>query len=256
MRNFKYLYIILFVTLSLNAVNKDLTKDYYIGVAINKFNKANQNRIKFLLLRLTSEMQSLYKAKINIVFIENDDNLLEDFQAFNKMNAMVVYTNFYLQNKEKLRGVSVNPFLFNSASKEKNQYYLVANKKSNINTIKDLKNKIYASYVADDGYEVWLDYIVRKKLNTSVNSIIKKKNIKQKNQKLLLDVYFNKSDFTVISKVVYEDMLLLNPAIEKSVVIVEKSEPIFFFGLGLFHKDTPKKLVKSIFFRIVDSGEF
>ena len=100
MRNFKHLYIILFLTLSLNAVNKDLTKEYYIGVAINKFNKANQNRIKYLLLRLTNEMQSLYKAKINIVFIENDKNLVKDFQAFSKMNAIVVYTNYYLQNKK------------------------------------------------------------------------------------------------------------------------------------------------------------
>ncbi|WP_072680387.1 PhnD/SsuA/transferrin family substrate-binding protein [Arcobacter sp. LA11] len=255
MRNFKYLYIILFLALSLNAVNKDLTKEYYFGVAINKFNKANQNRIKYLLLRLTNEMQSLYKAKINIVFIENDKDLLKDFQSFNKMNAMVVYTNFYLQNKEELKKVSMNPFLFNSASQEKNQYYLIANKESNIKTVKDLKNKTYAGYVADDGYEVWLDYIVRKELNTSIENIIKEKNIKQKNKKLLLDVYFNKSDFTVVSKVVYNDMLLLNPAIEKNTVIIEKSEPIFFFGLGLFHKNTPKELVED-FFKIVDNGDF
>ena len=68
-------------------------------------------------------------------------------------------------------------------------------------------------------------------------------------------MYFNKVDFTAVSKVVYDDMVLLNPDIKKKLIIVEKSKPIFFFGLGVFHKDTPKKLVNK-FQKIIDNGVF
>ncbi len=88
-----------------------------------------------------------------------------------------------------------------------------------------------------------------------MEKVIKKRNFKQKNKRLLLDVYFNKSDFTVISKAIYDDMLLLNPAMKKNLLIIEKSDPIFFSALGLFHKDTPQKIVDN-FYTLVNNNIF
>lgn len=256
MKFFRYFFIIIFLTHSLYSdVKVDLKNEYYFGITISKFNQANQNRIKYLLIKLENDLQESYKVKINIVFVEDNVDLIKNYKSFEKFNALIVYSSFYLKYKEELKSISKKPFLFNTKGDQKNQYYLVANKTSKIKSIKDLKDKTFATYVGDEGYEIWLDYLIRKRLNTSIEKVVKEKNTKQKNQKLLLDVYFNKSDFTVISKAVYEDMILLNPAMQKNLQIIEKSDPIFFFALGLFHKNTPKKIVDH-FYTLVNTSEF
>lgn len=253
MRNFKYLFFTLLLVLNLKAeINNN---EYHFGILIANYDKANQNRVKHLILKLSKEIQELFKEKINIVFIYDDTNLLENYKKLKKMNVLVVHSDFYLKNKTELKKISQRPFLFNNEGEIKNQYYLIANRDSNINELSDLKNKTYGSYVADSSYNMWADYILRKELNISLDKLVKNKNFVQKGQKLILDIYFNKSDFSVISKVVYDDMVALNPAIEKKVFILKKSKPIFFLAIGLFNKKTPEKLVKQ-YHKLVENGEF
>ena len=252
MKVFKYLLIVVIMNISLHA---KINEEYYIGVAIYKFDKSNQNRIKSVLIKLTNEWQKFFDKKINIVFIEDEKNLLKDFEKFEKMNILIAFTTFYLENKEELHKFSTQPFLFNNDSSTKTQYYLIANKNSEINSIEDLKNKTFSSLSIDRGYSIWLDYLVRKRLKVSLDNIIKEKHEFYTNSRLLLDVYFNKSDFTVVSKIVYDDMLLLNPSLKKNLIILEKSKPMFFFALGLFHKNTSKELIDS-FMKVVYSKKF
>ena len=252
MKVFKYLLVVVIMNISLHA---KINEEYYIGVAIYKFDKSNQNRIKSVLVKFTSKWQKFFDKKINIIFIEDEKNLLKDFKKFEKMNILIAFTTFYLENKEELHKFSTQPFLFNNDSSTKTQYYLIANKNSEINSIKHLKNKTFSSLSIDQGYSIWLDYLVRKKLKVSLENIIKEKHEFYTNSRLLLDVYFNKSDFTVVSKIVYDDMLLLNPSLKKNLIILEKSKPMFFFALGLFHKSTSKELIDS-FMKVVYSKKF
>lgn len=252
MKIFKYLLIVVILNLSLQA---NINKEYYFGVTVYKFDKSNQNRIKRVIIKLTNEWEKIFDEKINIIFIEDEKDLLNEYKKFEKINTLITFTTFYLENKEELQKYSKEPFLFNNDSNVKTQYYLIANKKSGIKSIEDIKNKTFSTLSIDRGYSIWLDYLVRKKLNQSLNSIIKKKNEFYTNARLLLNVYFNKSDFTVVSKIVYDDMLLLNPSIKKNLVILEKSKPMFFFAIGLFHKNTPQKLVDS-FMKVVNNGLF
>lgn len=251
MKFFKYILIFLFVTLTLHA---NLKEEYTFGITIYKFDKVYQNKAKRLILKTLDKMAEKLDSKISVIFIDSEDKLLEDFKKFEKMNTMIVYSSFYLKNKEEIKKISKNPFLFNN-SKKMTQYYLIANKKSNIKSSKDLKNKSFASLTIDDNYSTWIDFLVRKNLNTSFRNIIKNEKRVNKNEKLLLNVYFNKVDFTAVSKIFYDDMVLLNPSITKNLVIIEKSEPIFFFSLGLFHKNTPSKLTEA-FHRLIDDGSF
>lgn len=252
MSPFKYLLIILILSLSLKA---NVHKDLYLGVMLNKFNKSNQNRFKHLILKIIKEIELSYEEKIYVSFIENDKNLLKDFEAFKKINVIIVTPRFYLDNKEKLKEISFNPFLFNHNSDRKTQYYLIANKSSKIKSIKDLKGKVFASFVLSDSYIMWLDYLIRKSFGASYEKIVKKREIEKTTQTLLLDVYFNKSDFTVVSDIVYHDMILLNPAIKKNLIIIEKSKPIFFLGVGFFNKKTSQKIV-NIFRTFLNDGTF
>ncbi|PLY06503.1 MAG: hypothetical protein C0625_09100 [Arcobacter sp.] len=252
MKFFKYILIVLVLNLSLQA---NLDDGFYFGVSIYKFDKSSQSRTKRSVLKIMEEWEKLFDKKIKIIFIENEENLLKDFKKFEKMNAIITFTTFYLKNKEELKKYSVKPFIVSAGESKKTSYYLVANKNSNIKLIKDLKNKTFSYYTVDKGYSIWLDYLIRKNLNTSLHEIIKKKNNVSKDKKLLLDVYFNKSDFTVVSKIIYDDMILLNPSIRKNLTIIEKSKPMFFFGLGLLHKDTSPELI-DLFIKIFESGEF
>lgn len=252
MRNFKYILIVFFLTSALHASIKN---EYYFGITIYKFDQVYQNKVKRIILKTIGKMSEALKTKINVVFIEREDELLEDFKKFKKFNMMVIYSSFYLENKEEIKKISKNPFLFNNDNNRKTQYYLIANKKSKIKSIKDLKNKSFVSLTIDDNYGTWVDFLVRKKLHTSYKNIIKSEKAVNKNEKLLLNVYFNNVDFTAVSKVVYDDMILLNPSIKKNLLIIEKSEPIFFFALGIFHKETSSELSDK-FQRTIDNGEF
>lgn len=248
----RFIFVVFFLISSLNA---SLKEEYYFGVTIYKFDRVHQNKVKRIILKTISKMAKAMDEKINIIFIEGEENLLKDLKKFEKMNMGVIYSSFYLENKEEIKKIAKSPFLFTNNGTEKTQYYLIANKKSKIKSIKDLRGKSFASLTIDDNYATWVDYLVRKNLNTSYESIIKSQKKYNKNEKLLLNVYFNTVDFTVVSKVVYEDMILLNPAIKKNLVIIEKSDPIFFFALGIFHKKTPKRLVDK-FQLSIENGEF
>lgn len=248
---FKYILVLL---LAISTLHGSLKDEYNFGITIYKFDKVYKNKVKRIILKTVDKMEKVLESKINIVFIESEDNLLKDFKKFKKINTMIIYSSFYLEHNEEIKKITKNPFLFNSNSK-KTQYYLIANKKSNIKSIKDLRNKSFVSLTIDDNYSTWVDFLVRRNLNTSYKNIIKKEKKVNKNEKLLLNVYFNSVDFTAVSKVVYDDMVLLNPAIKKDLVIIAKSKPIFFFGLGLFHKNTSPKLTKN-FQKAVDSGTF
>ena len=86
-------------------------------------------------------------------------------------------------------------------------------------------------------------FLFYKKLNTSYKKIISSTKYVNTTKRLLLDVYFKKYDFTVVPRKVYNDMVLLNPALEKELIIIEKSKPIFIYGLGLIQKKAPQVIV-------------
>ncbi len=251
MKVFKYL-IILFLTVSLNA---DIDKEYYVGIGIYNYDNVYKNRIKKIILKLANKLEKSYEYKVNLIFLDDESSILDDFKSYKKMNLLINYLGFYLKNKEILKDITKKPFLFNNNENRRNQFYLLVNKKSNINSLKDLKGKSFASFVGDEGFSIWLDYLTIKNLNKSYKKVIEKEYKVQKKQRLVLDLYFNKADFSVVSKTIYDDMLLLNPSIKKRVKVLKKSKQIFFFSLGLFHKSMPDDLA-DIFYKYIGDGKY
>ena len=90
-----------------------------------------------------------------------------------------------------------------------------------------------------EGIGLW-----RKKLGKSLSQIGINEQRKEKYSIFLLNTYFNKIDFAIVPEVVYNDMTELNPAIKENLTILEKSEPIFFYFLGIFNKKTSPKLIE------------
>ncbi len=252
MKIFKTLF---FMFLVVSTLSGNLLENYTLAVGLYKLDTKTQNRAKRLTLNTAKELSKVLNANFNVVFIKDEKSLLKDFKGFNKYNMMIIYPSFYLQNRDVIKDSSVNPFLFYNKSEQKTQYYLIANKKSKIEDISSLEQKSFSALSIDDSYVIWLDYLTRMNFNTSYKNIIGKIKTVHKNERLLLDVYFEKVDFTVVSKVIYDDISLLNPSIKNKLKIVKKSDPIFFFGIGVFHKKTPKKLISKLQ-KIIDNGVF
>lgn len=235
-------YLILFICLE-SILFANIKEEFYVGIPIYKLTTENKNKIKRLTFQLFKQLNKNYSKKINIVFLENENTILEEYKSFKKFNALICYPEFYLKNKVELKKLSKESFVFSENKKGQSRLFLIANKKSNIKSLKDLEGKSFISYSKENQDKIWLDYILRKNLGKSFSKIVKKEERKEKYSNFLLNIYFNKIDFTIVPEVVYNDMTELNPSIKENITILEKSKPIFFYFLGIFHNKTSSTLI-------------
>ncbi|XOB61873.1 PhnD/SsuA/transferrin family substrate-binding protein [Campylobacterota bacterium DY0563] len=250
------LFILLFILVDFSKANDYLDNNYSFGVIISKYDKIRQNKIKSVVTRISKQFENLNgkKYKVDVSFLDDTKQLENDYVNYKKYNAIITYASYYLRDKERLKKSSQYYFTFDY-NEEFQQYVLLVNNKSNIKSIKDLKGKNFSTFVANDNYSDWLDYIVLKELHKPYKEIVKNIKEVQSDSALVLDLYFNKSDFSVIRKSAYNDIVALNPAIKKRVSVLKESKPIFLFGLGLMHKNTSKKIING-FDEIVKNGTF
>ncbi len=253
MKNFRFILLnfiaSLFLASSLHASVEDRIT---FAITIKEFSEINKNRIKRLSITLAQKFKEKSGLEIDFSFALDENKVKKDFKEFEKYNSFIGYSTFFLENMDFFEEYGHDPFIFLDRGNDLSEYYLIANKKSGIKTIKDLKGKVLNSIITTSYYQIWLDYLSLKEFGKPYKKIIKKIIVEEKDNKKLLNVYFNKADFTVVSKAVYDDVILLNPSIINNLIIVKKSKPIFYYALGVFHKKTPKKLIDD-FFDIVNS---
>lgn len=108
----------------------------------------------------------------------------------------------------------------------KNELLVLVSKKSGIKSLKQLKNKRVTFYADNRLEQAYLEtLLLRKKMGTIqhfFSQILKVKN----GQKALLDVFFGKTDVTVVPKNVFETAGELNPQLLKNLVVLAKSKPM------------------------------
>lgn len=238
------------------CANEKLNHTYSLAISIHKFDRAQQNRIKSIASVIKKEFEEIHEGKyhVEITFVEDEEEMLKGYINYSKFNIIIPYSSYYLKNKDLIKEVSSNAFSFNSHKKFQ-KYILLANKDSEIKDIKDLKNKSFANYVANDNYIYWLDYITLKELGVSYKKLIRKEKDINSDSRLILETYFEKTDFTVVKKRVYEDMLLLNPSLKENLFIIKESKPLFLYGIGFLNKKIPEEM-KNDFNEMMDDGTF
>jgi hypothetical protein len=248
-KNFLFL-IFLFLNITLCAEEK-----LVFGISVGQNYAADEHRIRKLASNMINKMNVDYKKDFDAIFYDNQTSLLKDFKDKKKINAVVIYPEFYFDNKELIKEISKNPFIYKSSASSNSQLFLIANKNSNINSINDINNKIFMNIDFNDTYWTWLDYLTLKNFNKSYKNVIGNQLISNKSSTALLDVYFNKADFCVIEKETYVNMLILNPSLEKKLKIIEKSPEIFFSALTSIHKDASAELI-TLINQILDNKSF
>lgn len=243
MKIFKYFALSFFLVSNLYSQSKE---NFSLAISISEYSIADQNRIKNLASSLLNKINDEISINITMSFYENEEKLLDDFKNKRNINTMILSPLFYFKNKKLVKEISKNPFIFKSQEIRKSQLLLIANKNSKINSINDLNDKAFANSLYLKNNSLWLDYLTLKKLNKSYKKIIKNESVSTKTSTALLDVYFNKADFCTIDENVYEDMLVLNPSLNKNFRIIERSDEIFFFAFGSVHKDMSSESVKEL----------
>ncbi len=228
--------------------------EYKFGVFIGKLDQVHQNKIKSVALRLEKEIENILNNNYNISvsFVEDGNEILDDFISFKKYNIIFIPSPLYLSEKKKMNSVSKDMYSFTYNNRFQ-KYILLTNKDSNINSLKDIKNKRFGNFAEAEYFSKWLDYLALKEVGISSKKLISSEKAFSKDKTLILDMYFNKIDFGVIKKSTYEDMLILNPALKDKLVILRESEAMFPYGMAFFHKKTPKKLV-NVFNKFVAVG--
>jgi ABC-type phosphate/phosphonate transport system substrate-binding protein len=252
MKIFKYFVLLSFLVSSLYS--QDESK-FTFGISSFHNTISNQDRIEKLTINLVEKIKKDYKKDFNVIFYKDEKVLLKDFKERKNIDAIVINPETYFENKNMIKEISENPFIYKNSKVNYSQLLLIANKNSKINSLKDLKNKVFINTQYSQSYSIWLDYLYLKNTHTAYKNIIKNELFSSKPSTALLDVYFNKADFCIIEKDVYENMLILNPSLSKNLMIIEKSPEIFFASFTSIHKDTPQKSVDLIN-EIVDSKDF
>lgn len=230
----------------LNA-DEFINKNYSLACTIHSFDKVHQNKIKSSVYKVEALLTEILRneLEVNIKFFDSEDEMLQSYIEFKKFNNAVFYLNYFLKNREIIDKYTRDYFAFSSKNKF-HSYVIVVNKQSKIKSIKDIKNKIYVNFLGDDNLHTWLDYKSLKKVNKPYKTLVKEQINVAKASRAILNLYFNKADFTVVKKVVFDNMINLNPAL-KRLTIVDESKKIFLYGVGAFHKNTSDEVVEKFF---------
>lgn len=243
MKTFKNLFVFIFLFLSINSYAEE---KLVFGFTIGKNYINDEHRIKKLAQNMINKMNLDYKKDFDVIFYEEQEDLLNDFKNKKNINAIVIYPEFYFDNKELIKRISKNPFIYKSSPSSNTQLFLIANKNSKINSINDIKNKVFMNTDFNDTYSTWIDYVSLKKLNKPYKEVIANQLVSNKSSTALLDVYFNKADFCIIEKEIYVNMLILNPSLEKKLIVVEKSPEVFFSAITVIDNDASTELIALI----------
>ena len=191
--------------------------------------------------------------KVESRFFTSVEELISNYSK-NQLDMIVMSLPEYYENKDVLKKISKNYWTATFSNEEFNQFYLITQIDSNINSIKDISNKKISLELYDKVPEVWikkLSLLQNKKSIESISSKIIKEN---KENTALLNVFFKKTDLAVVSSKTWDDMIKLNPSISKKLKIIEKSEKNNIPFIGFFHKNVEEKKIND-FFRVTGNIE-
>ncbi|MFV0562325.1 PhnD/SsuA/transferrin family substrate-binding protein [Malaciobacter mytili] len=195
------------------------------------------------------ELASLYDSKLDVEYYTDKNDILHEFTTKNFLDMIVIPVPFYFENKKQIDEISDDFWSVSINDKKYIKYILIARKKLNAKSFKDLKDKKIILNEENNISETWLDKQSIIYNNKRYKDVVREAFYEKKESTILLRVFFGKSDFGVISENVWDTMLELNPAIKNRVDIVASSKKEHFPFIGFFKKESNKD-IREIFFNI------
>lgn len=215
--------------------------EYNIGIVVHRYNHIKISNGKRQVLKLYDSLEKNDNLNTNIFFYKNTKKAFKDFYENKKIDRLFLWSLDYLENKEKLHSSSKKVVLLKHENEDYLKYNIIVRKNSNLKSVADLKNKKMSTYIASDNARLWFDSLILKKYKKTYDKFVKEDNILEKKGISILDVYFKKADFCIVSDKVYEDILHLNPSLANELQIIKQSPALFIYALVVTHKNSHEK---------------
>lgn len=139
-----------------------------------------------------------------------------------------------------------------SSAPSQSALLVLVNKKSGIKSLKQLKGKIATFYGGNGLEQVYLETLLLKNNLGTLDKFFAKKAHVKNSQIALLDIFFGKTDVTLVPEHALETAGELNPQIKKNLMVLAKSEPMI--TRMVVFRDLPQ--YQTIFKQLVSKGNF
>lgn len=236
--------ILLFATNSYCEENKEIEAKF--GFVGNTGFIANFKGMEESFSLWLEEFGSKNSISLKATFLPTIELLGEDY-INNKFDMVSLPISYYFENKEKFAKKSKNYWSISFNDEKLMQYYLISSKSTNAKVFKDIKNKTLSITEYDQVADDWINKnsLIENKMNYKkyVKDIIRE----EKESTVILNVFFKKSEFAVVTKNAWDTMIALNPSIGKSLEIITKSEEIFLPFIGMFNNKSDEILIDKFF---------
>jgi hypothetical protein len=245
--------IILLLTLNLFADQGNFEFKSNFGITTEGNLLAKFKDAKIALKAWLDDMANLYKGEVGIEFYDKPELLYEDFKK-NKIDMAVVSLSFFFENRASIEKNSTHIWSLSIDNKKFNRYYLIGNKKQHLKGFSNLKRKTMAIKKGDETAAIWLDKNSYEKNKVSSDKLLKIIKYEDKERTVLLNVFFGKTDYAIVTKDAWDVMLEFNPTLKKRIEILKESDNIFLPFIGFFSKNAHKKSVE-VFFKVSSNLE-
>lgn len=176
------------------------------------------------------------------------DNISDLKKDINKkyINYFNVSTEAYFQLNN---GNEFIPFLSgsNHPKQKFTYYYLITSINNTTKDLKDLVGKkinIAKSYNDQIG-QIWLKSLIRDEIGANLYKSVKFQNVNDNDNEDLFAVFFNKTDYALVSQSSFELACEMNPSIGKKVKIVRSSGSLLT-GIFVYRKGMKQNTIKVI----------
>ncbi len=210
-----------------NATKQDV--EITFNVAANEILKVNGIELNIVIYPTTENLYSAFdKGEINgffgtpIEFLAREDQLSKDLMG-------VVYK--YEQIKQA--------------------FVVIARKEVGFSNLNDLKNKRLTLARYQDTEMIYLNTLLLKNHMPEIPVYFSDRFDVKNSNTAIMDVFFGKSDVTVVRESDFKTAVELNPQIGKQLIVVDKSVP-YIYTVGAVSKKIPADQIARVFSIIKD----
>lgn len=246
----KYIIALVFIVLFNTSAYSEIKEENVINFGFVSQSKiiSNFKDARDSLSTWIEEIGKKYFVKLDVKFFHSSEDVYVKFLK-KELDMIVLPLPYYFINKKDIDLHSRSYWTLSFSDNRFAQYYLITQKKSGYKDFKSLNNKIVSLKEYDEVGEIWLDKNSLIENKKSYVKLVKDTLKEEKESTVILDVFFNKAQFGIVTKKTWDIMVELNPAISKSIDIIKKSDEIHLPFIGMFNKSTPESAV-SIFFKL------
>jgi ABC-type phosphate/phosphonate transport system substrate-binding protein len=216
--------LILFLPLFLYSQEKEISHKlaYISAINTNLKYKNSKNALQKWVNNITKSITT----QLNFEVYTNNILMINDY--FEKDIDILVFTPLdYMKNINSFKQTTKEFwYLRKDMNYNFHKKYLIVNRSSNINSLKDFKNKKIAISDVNKSAKLFLEKKYLEIFKKSPKEILKNIEVIKGNS-LLLNVYFGKYEAAIINSNEYDTMIELNPSITKKIKILEESPRIF-----------------------------